>query len=774
MEWKEAVWLGVPESEIRKHNILQGDMNGRFAYYRCEADFKEIFKENLEEGSRFKILITANSRYRLWVNGSPVLSGPCKGDRYRHYYEEADITEYLKAGKNVLAVQVLFCDPNAVTHQYEDRAPIFAVASLPVGHMLAVEGRAEGPDGEVLVDVTTGRADWKVYLDGSRYLKSQEASINFGAVSEEIDFRKQPGAWKGTGYDDSGWAVPRKMGTAVITDFDRGVGLYGALRLKKREIPLLFEEEGAFLPEKNPTVLIREGKLVIPAGSREEIVLDAGVHTNAYPRFAVEKGRGASISIMYSEKYSSPGREIRRTDRENGELTGLTDTIVLDGSLIVYEPFWYRTFRFIKIEVQAADEDVILYAPGFKRTGYPLTVRSEIKASEDWVEKLWDICLRTLQNCMTETYMDCPYYEQMQFSMDTRLQALFTYAVSGDVRLARKALEDFHCSRIPDGLIQGKYPSAFPQIISTFSLHYIYMIEEYCRQTGDMQTARRYRADVDDILEYYDRKIGKDGLAEHLGYWEFVDWQEAWKENMGVPTAAQAGPSTIINLMYAYALKSAAWICEATGRKGMAEEYLSRQKAITDRIQELCWDREAGLYREGPHTVQYSQHAQAWAVLNGMADKKQAKEILRRTLDDPKVLQCSFSTGYELFRAFEWAEDYGATRMLMEKWMRLLDWECTTCPEEPENGRSDCHAWSALPLFEFMRSIAGIRMGEDGWKSVIVTPHLEYVGELSGKAVIPGGIVKFHYDRDKGVYEVTLPEGIGGKLILPDGKVREI
>ena len=57
---------------------------------------------------------------------------------------------------------------------------------------------------------------------------------------------------------------------------------------------------------------------------------------------------------------------------------------------------------------------------------------------------------------------------------------------------------------------------------------------------------------------------------------------------------------------------------------------------------------------------------------------------------------------------------------------------------------------------------------------MIVTPHLEYVGELSGKAVIPGGIVKFHYDRDKGVYEVTLPEGIGGKLILPDGKVREI
>jgi len=39
-----------------------------------------------------------------------------------------------------------------------------------------------------------------------------------------------------------------------------------------------------------------------------------------------------------------------------------------------------------------------------------------------------------------ETYMDCPYYEQLQFIMDTRLQMLFTYAVSRDARLAKKAL----------------------------------------------------------------------------------------------------------------------------------------------------------------------------------------------------------------------------------------------------------------------------------------------------------------------------------------------
>ena len=75
--WKEAMWAGVPVSELEKWTILEGDLNGRFAYYRCEVEL------NTEE-AKLTIDITANSRYRLWVNESPVLSGPCKGDTYRH------------------------------------------------------------------------------------------------------------------------------------------------------------------------------------------------------------------------------------------------------------------------------------------------------------------------------------------------------------------------------------------------------------------------------------------------------------------------------------------------------------------------------------------------------------------------------------------------------------------------------------------------------------------------------------------------------------------
>lgn len=153
--------------------------------------------------------------------------------------------------------------------------------------------------------------------------------------------------------------------------------------------------------------------------------------------------------------------------------------------------------------------------------------------------------------------------------------------------------------------------------------------------------------------------------------------------------------------------------------------------------------------------------------------KRTARDILKRTLENDNILKCSFSTGYELFRAFEWAEYYEGTKSLMGKWLRLLEWECTTCPEEPEHGRSECHAWSALPIFEMIRVIAGLRMGEEGWNSVKICPHLQYIEKVFGKAVTPKGMVEFSFDKGKGVYCVKLPEGTNGKMIL-DSKTMEL
>ena len=75
--------------------------------------------------------------------------------------------------------------------------------------------------------------------------------------------------------------------------------------------------------------------------------------------------------------------------------------------------------------------------------------------------------------------MDTPYYEQLQYIGDTRIQALISYTVGGDDRLARQALEAFNVSRIPDGITRSRYPEFPAQNIPTFSLLWIGMLRDY-------------------------------------------------------------------------------------------------------------------------------------------------------------------------------------------------------------------------------------------------------------------------------------------------------
>ena len=72
---EQTQWIRIPQEELARKQIFHGDLGGRFAYFRCE--------QTLPADARLTASITAVSRYRLWVNGTPVLSGPCKGDLNR-------------------------------------------------------------------------------------------------------------------------------------------------------------------------------------------------------------------------------------------------------------------------------------------------------------------------------------------------------------------------------------------------------------------------------------------------------------------------------------------------------------------------------------------------------------------------------------------------------------------------------------------------------------------------------------------------------------------
>lgn len=769
--WDKAVWLGVQRQEIEEKQIYQGDMNGRFAWYRLEMELKEA--------GTLIVDLSANSRYRLWVNEQSVLSGPCRSSEFCQYYETVDLGEYLQKGKNVITAQVLLCDSMYGSGRPDDnRAPLNSVATLPAGHRFAMEGQIKKENGEVLVDVTSGIADWKVYLDNTWYLvKKPHVNGNMGALTEEIDFQKTKNEYKKLSFSSENWKKAEPL-EEVKTGFEMMFGILKTFRMEERPIPLLYEKEGTLEKELGEPVFGKKEKIVVQPGKKAEILFDGSAVFNAYFRYQIEGGKGGMIKFIYFEKFTKGIDEVKRDDYINGEIgqNGQIDTIVLNGDELVYEPFWYRTMRFLKIEIEAKEEAVTFYRPIFRKTGYPLQSTAWISSSEPWVEQVYQMCVRTLESCMMETYMDCPFWEQMQYPMDTRLQALFTYSCSTDTLLAKKALRDFHDSMLPDGLIQGRAPSNPKQIISTFSLYYIFMIQEYYEQTGDVSVLKRYRADVDQILEYYDRHVGTSGLVENLGFWDFVDWQESWNDSFGRPAAVKKGPSTIINLMYALALETGAKICSESGRTALKEEYKMRQSAILQQIQEQCWDETRGMYREGPDYPEFSQHAQSWAVLNHLVEGEAAAKVMQKTFEEPDVLRCYFSTCYELFRACEVAGCYDLTQQQMDWWIHLLDEHCTTCPETPSNSRSECHAWSALPMYELICVMAGIRQKEGNPEEIVVTPHLGTLPDLEGEAASEKGMIAFSYHQVDGKmeYRLTLPEGLRGTFVTEQEEVTEL
>lgn len=767
--WHEAKWIGVPAEEIRRKKIYQGDCNGRFAYFRY--DF------SIQTEGELTIDISANSRYRLWVNEMPILSGPCRGDRYRHFYDTVDISSCLHTGRNVLAVAVLLCDTNYVSAQGDLRTPLISVATLPAGHRLAVEGSVVSKKGELLAEVTTGKVAWKVWLDNSFFLTCENpVNDNMGAITEHIDFNQMPYNWKNIDYrTDTGFTAS----SIEMAGDDSRMQAFGFLQkfpMTERPIPQLYEVEEILAWNGEGSSCL--SKIEIPPNSRKEIIFGGESLFNAYMIYRFSKGKNAKVSFIYFEKFFKENKKIKRDDAAQGipYMNGQTDTLVLNGKEVFYEPFWYRTLRFLKVVVETGEEAAIMYQPIVRKTGYPLNPESRVSSSQGWVGKLWEMCVRTLQGCMMDAYMDCPFWEQMQFPMDTRLQALFTYVCSKDTLLARKALEDFHSSIIPCGLIQGKAPSSYAQIISTFSLYYIYMIAEFYDRTGDESIIRTYRADMDQILEYYHSKIGASGLVEQIDYWAFVDWQPVWNKYAGSPEALQTGPSTIINLMYAYALKTAGKLNSISGRCGIAGEYEERRTIILERVQKCCWDPERLMYREGPEFLQFFQLTQSWAVLNGMLDKNAAMALLYRTFEEQDVLQCNFSTCYEFFRACEMAGCYEITKKHMEKWIELIGENCTTCPETPQDSRSECHAWSALPMFEMIYSIAGIRANIQKENTLEICPHMEYLPDIAGDVITDRGTIHFDYRKtDNGVcYELWIPDGISAVFCYPDGRTQPL
>jgi alpha-L-rhamnosidase len=547
-------------------------------------------------------------------------------------------------------------------------------------------------------------------------------------------------------------------------------------KLPERSIPPIPEVERFFdnvvtcsgsLPVFSWKDLIHgKSSLHIPANETVVVEVQVAELTTGFLNLKCLAGSSATIKVLCAECYeqpmerSGPGairRKGDRTDNVRGQLYGPEDFYTTRNGINVFEPFWVRTFRYIQLTISTNDECMNIKSFSYRESRYPLGIQSSITGSHE-LEKMWKISLNTLQNCMHETYEDCPYYEQNQFAMDSRIQILFTYQLSRDDRLARKCMQEFYASRRDDGLLQAQFPSPGRCVsIPQFSLFWVLMIHDHMRYFNDRRLIKQYLGTIDGILDHFDARIYDKGLVGRFceESWPFVDWVKEWHEpekglhGMGIPQAYWEGAATYNSLVYAFTLNHAADMCDCVARHDTAKEYRDRAAALNSAVNQHCFDGD--FYTDGPGAKARSQHSQVFAILSGAIKGAAASELMRKTLKDSSLAQCSYAMSFYLLRAAEKAGVYQEMfPLLIEPWRKMMANNLTTWAEDDLSHRSDCHGWSASPLYETAVRLFGLSPAEPGYKSLRLEPSLSLLPPgAEGTFVTGGGHVKISWTAEQ-------------------------
>jgi alpha-L-rhamnosidase len=533
-----------------------------------------------------------------------------------------------------------------------------------------------------------------------------------------------------------------------------------------------------------------DAPMAIPAHAKVTLLLDRKELVTAYPRLRFSGGRGARVQLSYQEALvGERGLKGNRGEIEGKRLVGLGDLVLPDGGAQrVFEPLWWRTWRFLEIEVETAEDPLTLDGLTVHATGYPFEQKARWDARDEGLARIWSTGWRTARLCAHETYVDCPYYEQMQYVGDTRLQALVSYTVAGDDRLARQAILAFDRSRRSDGLT-SRYPTSAPQYIPPYSLLWVGMIHDFWWYRGDPAFVRGRLPGTRAVLEFYLDHLRSDGLVGYVPWWNFVDWAAGFAEGVP-PLDADGGGSVPITLQMVNALREAADLEAAVGDSTRADLYRERASRSAEAVRRLAWDEAKGFVADTAAKAHFSQQANILAILADAVPVETQKTILDELLAEAMLssrdgagggppdeqsphgglglTKASYYCRFYLARALEKlgrGDDYLPQ---LEPWREMLALGLSTWAETPDlAARSDCHAWNAHPTYDLLTIVAGIRPATPGFTRVRIEPHFGELRRLDASLPHPKGDIAVSYERtgDDLRATVTLPAGLEGDLV---------
>jgi alpha-L-rhamnosidase len=747
-----AQWITCPGAPARDPVVL---------HFRRILELQKV-------PEHFVVHVSADNQFLFFVDQQRVGTGPARGDLANWRFETYDLAPLLHQGRNVLAATVWNFGTHSAVAQVSDR----------VGFLLQGDGEAER-----VVDTNEG---WDVEEEKGQGISPEPRvlpKVSYFAAEppERLNGTEFDWSWNLDPQKNQGtrWAKAVGIGPAVprgslvqYTSWQLVPDLLPPMSMELVSTGKVVRAAGIEIPASFP-----DRPFVVPAHTKASVLLDASRLVTAYPELTVSDGAGASIRITYAEAlYDANENKGNRNEIAGKHIIGLSDQFLPDGPMRTYLPLTWKTWRYLQLDVTTGEQ--ALQVEGLRAwfTAFPFEERADFDSDDPSLKSIWEVGWRTARLDAHDTYMDTPYWERLQYIGDTRIQALISYTVAGDDRLARQAIQAFNDSRIPDGITLSRYPTSLTQYIPTFSLLWVGMVHDSWMYRDDPNFVRAQLAGTRTVLDWFLQRRRPDGLLAKLPWWEFADWAEDF--DFGVPPEDADGGSTIISLQFIEALRYAAELEVAFGDGRRAAAYRDAAANASGGLRTRCWNEKYGLLADTPAQKHFSQHTNILGVWLDVIPQEQQKAVLRKILSKsdsgfkidgelPPLSLATFYFRFYLARAIDHAGMGDEYVRLLRPWRNMLALGLTTWAEKGEPTRSDSHAWSAHPNYDLLTIVAGVRPGAPGFGRVTVEPHLGSLRQVTSVVAHPKGEIQVEYTRETAGVKavVTLPAGISGDLI---------
>jgi alpha-L-rhamnosidase len=788
-----ARWLWLPSGRT---------LANTFVLFR-----KEIELEAAPKSARG--WVTADSRYRLRVNGRRVQWGPAPCDPRLLEADPLDLTAHLRPGRNVIGAEVLFYGHGEGTWP----------AGKP-GFILAL--RVEDVAGAVQEVRTDG--SWRVCLDRG-HRPGQFKRWYLRSLQEELDAREEPRDWSLPGFaPDDAWLAPlvveggadRPAAASRYDDYlTDGAIDPGETSLVAREVPLVRETArpalrlsrsgrvrwrrdprdwfelripGSFeLVDETAAFPSGEGewRLQPPPGEGAFALFELTEQMVGFPFFTVEAPAGTVLEVMTQEAHDPQARP-------------WLDTHFFSWSRFVcregenrFETFDYESLRFLQIHVHEATGPVLLRDVGVRRRSYDWPRPPSFRCAEPELQRLFEAAFNTLVNAAQETIVDGMGRERQQYSGDGSHMLHATRLVCGDWELARRFQRTWALGQTHEGWFFDCWP-AWDRLnrigqremgatpwgpLLDHGVSFIHDVWRHHEETGDRYLAR----------ELYPR------LARFARF--LLDHRDEQRllpvEGWGVPTVWLDNPPCFprqrhkqcaFNLFTAAILRGALVpLAELAGEARDARRFRTSADALLAATVRRFWDAGSGLFvsnlpwqkEEGGRRL--DDRSLATALLFGQCPAGRTSEAVGALAEPPAELGLSYPANahWRLQALARHGRIDVVLRELRHRWAAMPSVLLNNTISERWEVRPDSRdQWShcaVAPLFVLVMDVAGIRPGRPGFERIVVRPQLGDLGALDLVAYTPPGPVGFQSrPEDEGHrVSITLPADCEGELRLP-------